>query len=335
MSTLHSSSGAQDEDAESSNEAKDGSAVSSHTLSENFSASESHGSIPDGSSHGDIDQSSSIAKFISDSPILVYAPKDHSESSSQSSDNSSSLASISNSGHEEGETGESQTGQSHTGESLESKDQVASDQEGHGEIAETNTVPASNDNEESWDVDFGSYDIKQQNIKKMHLALNLLELDPAWLQQFPEQNREKLFFKRVLPLLALRVNELTCELDRRITVLECPSNEWIDKVTEHTFTPENFLDIFSASASEKLTALYRYLILERAKVMYEKLWRECEEWCLLGFAFSCPIESRYSRWDMEPSSLGEVDLAKLADSSYCDVLREVQRIMSQDEMLKW
>ncbi|KUJ09649.1 uncharacterized protein LY89DRAFT_675817 [Mollisia scopiformis] len=115
--------------------------------------------------------------------------------------------------------------------------------------------------------------------------LDLMVLDPAWLEQYPSHKHEDVFFRSILPRLVQRVAECTPQWKFTTEPLTLPANSWTRAFHEKSFDAEKAFAEYNESRVSHLASLHEYMILERAKVMCERLWAQCREFFLLGLAF--------------------------------------------------
>lgn len=158
-------------------------------------------------------------------------------------------------------------------------------------------------------------------------AVHLFQLDPKWLNEFPVEQQRSVFLDRVLPLLALQVNHNVCQMNehKSLQPILLPTNEWISRFQETTCSniPHNFIPQTEKISAEQIRALYDFLVLERAKVMFEKLWSVCEEWFLLGLACSSYGAGYYdTEYISEMCSLTQLELESTRSKSFSDSARD-------------
>lgn len=114
---------------------------------------------------------------------------------------------------------------------------------------------------------------------------NLRVLDPEWLDQYPSQRQEDAFFWDVLPVLVMRVGDIKPDWKLDIPgTIALPNDTWSSMFQDTNFDIDRAIITFNDKPLDCLKNLTQVVLL-RAKVMYEKLWKHCAEFCLLGLAY--------------------------------------------------
>ena len=116
---------------------------------------------------------------------------------------------------------------------------------------------------------------------------DLTRLNPSWLESFKEEEQLGLFFREVLPILTLRVNQ-----DHYIPpsispghILKRPKDRGLEAFTSIDFDVMKALQNYESAPMQYLGRLQRFVVIERARVMFDKLWERCPEFYLLGLAY--------------------------------------------------
>jgi hypothetical protein len=112
---------------------------------------------------------------------------------------------------------------------------------------------------------------------------HIMMLDLGWLTQFKEEERKEKLFHCILPILTLRFDKDNPYKDR-VKPMEDRGGNWKSLFLYKDFDVDKSLKEYKVeTALEQLINLHNFIVIERAKVMYEKLWVWCAE-AYLGLA---------------------------------------------------
>lgn len=112
-------------------------------------------------------------------------------------------------------------------------------------------------------------------------------LDPEWMKDSCPEVKREAFFHGILPILTLRFDENN-PYKSDIKPFKPRDDPWASTFFGSDFNPNKLLDAFKGDPGAVLEGLYDFVVLERAKVMYEKLWVMCSEAYFIGLAiFKC------------------------------------------------
>ncbi|KAE8440518.1 hypothetical protein EG329_007400 [Mollisiaceae sp. DMI_Dod_QoI] len=116
---------------------------------------------------------------------------------------------------------------------------------------------------------------------------DLMMLDPSWLEKFPEGLRQEMFFRSVLPILTLKIDQYSDEEQPPLpNPLVLPVYDWVSMFSSPIFDVTKAMEEFNKDRLKHATYLARFLNLEWARLMHQKLWIKCGECFLLGLAYS-------------------------------------------------
>lgn len=126
--------------------------------------------------------------------------------------------------------------------------------------------------------------------EKMVQEKDIMILDPSWLSQYGPCEQENAFYRSVLPILAMRMDpdcrpESLPGWEGQTSLLGVKFDDWTLSFTSFNFSMEKTMQTYKKAPVEFITMLTRFIIMERAKAMYEKLWTQCSEFYLLGLVF--------------------------------------------------
>jgi hypothetical protein len=115
----------------------------------------------------------------------------------------------------------------------------------------------------------------------------IMRLSPIWLQQFDPKEKMNHFFYEVLPILTLRVNQdhLVPTSMPQEPALKAPKDRGLEKFKSLDFDVQKALLDYDSAPMQYLGRLFRFVSLERARIMFDKLWARCPEFYLLGLAY--------------------------------------------------
>ena len=133
---------------------------------------------------------------------------------------------------------------------------------------------------------------------------DLTRLNPSWLTQFPEKQRQEIFFAQVLPVIALRTDKFLNDAVSRIpeSHIETPlltitvdpdCDKWLGGFTQLNFNLKEARRGYEKDHLSRTALLVEYVVLMRAALMSHKLWRFCAEFFLLGLAYSKPSPAKF------------------------------------------
>ncbi len=112
---------------------------------------------------------------------------------------------------------------------------------------------------------------------------DLMMLDPSWLEKFPEGLRQEMFFRSVLPILTLKIDQYSDEEQPPLpNPLVLPVYDWVSMFSSPIFDVTKAMEEFNKDRLKHATYLARFLNLEWARLMHQKLWIKCGECFLLG-----------------------------------------------------
>jgi hypothetical protein len=135
------------------------------------------------------------------------------------------------------------------------------------------------------DVDFGEgywWGDGMEALDEKHIMM----LDPRWLKQFKEEEQKEAFFHDILPILTLRFDKGN-PYKERVKAMKDRGNNWKYLFLPRGFDMKKALEEYEDESStplEQLLKLHDFVVIERTKVMYEKLWVRCSEAYFLGLA---------------------------------------------------
>lgn len=116
---------------------------------------------------------------------------------------------------------------------------------------------------------------------------DLTRLNPSWLELFKEEEQLDHFFRDVLPILTLKVNQ-----DHYVPpsispghILKSPKDRGLEAFTSIDFDVKKALQNYESAPMQYLGRLQRFVVIERARIMFDKLWERCPEFYLLGLAY--------------------------------------------------
>ncbi|KAF8856571.1 hypothetical protein BDZ45DRAFT_464492 [Acephala macrosclerotiorum] len=191
-------------------------------------------------------------------------------------------------------------------------------------FSNASTASFSNDNAESHflgQTDDGWSSAQANSRDTLHLSI----LDPTWLQQYPEDKQEEVFFRSILPVLVTRVDDIRPTWDRTtLGPIRLPKDTWIQLFEQKRFNLQLALRTYNTAPLACHEALTRYVVLERAKIMYERMWMRRAEFCLLGLSYICIEDNRQRSIEEESRETAEcIDALRL-----CQVSGSIQFLTS-------
>lgn len=157
-------------------------------------------------------------------------------------------------------------------------------------------------------------------------------LDPEWLKQQHSKNAQELFYDKVLPLLAFRMDSFgeahevplhSCSAEATLPTKVWPyekHREFIATFCLYSLDTDLVLGEFESSPISFITVLTRFLLVLRARLMCEKLWASYSEVYLLAYAAQ-NLKARGINHVLETQKLEE-------ETRRCNILKDLANARS-------